>query len=176
MTPLESLSQVFVLFITLFTIMVGLIFTVIPPIPGTVIIWAAATVYGLVLGWEKLGWITFGLLTLFMIVGVVADILAGQFGAKMGGASCLAIAIGTVMGFVLGIAASFVGTPIFGCLAGIIGTMGGIVLVERTRHDNWKTALAATKGYVAGTTAGIMAKVTSGCLMFGIFLISVWFG
>lgn len=176
MNFVELFSQAFILFIALFTMMVGLIFTVIPPLPGTVIIWGAAIMYGLALGWEELGWITFGLLTLLMIVGVVADFLAGQFGAKMGGASCLAIVVGTVAGLILGIAASFVGTPIVGCVAGVAGTLGGIVLIERIRHQDWESALTATKGYMAGTTAGVMAKVTAGCMMFAVFLISVWLG
>ena len=108
----DLFSQGFVLFITLFVMMIGLIFTVIPPIPGTLIIWGAAIFYGLVLGWENLGWTTFGLLTFFMIVGIVADVLAGHFGAKLGGASCLAIIVGAVLGFILGILASLVGTPL----------------------------------------------------------------
>jgi len=174
MSGVEFLSQGFVLFVTMFVMMVGLIFTIIPPLPGTVIIWGAAIGYGLVSGWEKLGWTTFGLLTFLMLVGVIADALAGQFGAKMGGASCLAVAIGTVAGFTLGILGSLIGTPLVGCLIGVFGTLGGIVLVERVRHRNWETAIDATKGYAAGTAGGIMAKATSGILMFGIFLISIW--
>ena len=94
----------------------------------------------------------------------------------MGGASCLAIAIGTIAGFIMGILASLVGTHIVGCLVGGFGTLGGSILVERACHNNWKTAVDATKGYVAGTTAGIMAKVTSGILMLGVFLLSIWLG
>lgn len=176
MTGLTAFSQALVLFLTLFTMMVGLLFTIVPPIPGILMIWGAAIGYGLVLGWDQLGWITFGILTFLMIVGFVADLLAGQFGARIGGASCLAIAVGTIGGLVLGIAASFVGTPIVGCLAGVGGTLGGIVLIERTRHEDWEHAITATKGYVAGTTAGVMVKVTAGGFMIGVFLISVWFG
>ncbi len=173
---MEIMTQGFVLFITLFVMMVGLIFTVIPPLPGTVIIWGAAVFYGLVLGWANLGWWAFAAITLLMIVGIVADFLGGQFGAKFGGASCLAIALGTIIGLLSGIAGSVLGTPIVGCLVGILGTLGGILLIERLRHRNWSTALNATKGYLAGTTAGIMAKVTAGVLMFGVFLIRVYFG
>ena len=172
---MDLANQGFVLFITLFVMMVGLIFTVIPPIPGTVIIWAAAIFYGLVLSWDKLGWLTFGLLTFFMILGIIADALGGQFGAKLGGASCLSVIIGTIVGFVLGIIASFIGTPIVGCLAGVFGTLGVIVLFERLRHKNWRTAIDATKGYAAGTVTGIAARITAGCLMFGIFLLRVYF-
>lgn len=176
MSGSELFTQAFVLFSTLFVMMIGLIFTVIPPLPGTVIIWASALAYGLVLGWDRLGWLTFSLLTVLMLVGIIADALAGQFGAKLiGKASCLAILVGTVVGFTFGIIVSLIGTPIVGCLAGVVGTLGGILLVERRRHQDWQTAVAATKGYLAGTTAGILAKVTSGILMFGIFLIRVYF-
>ncbi len=169
---MELITEGFVLFITLFIMMLGLVFTLIPPLPGTLIIWGAAIMYGLVLGWEKLGWASFGMLTFFMLVGIAADVLAGQFGARMGGASCLAIVAGTVLGFVLGIAGSLF-TPIVGCLAGMLGVIGGIVLVERIRYKDWESALKATKGYVAGATAGMMAKATSGVIMLIIFFVTV---
>ena len=172
---MEIYSQAFVLFVTLFVMMIGLIFTIIPPIPGTVIIWLAAIFYGWALGWEQLGWITFGFMTFFMLVGIIADILGGQFGARIGGASCLAILLGSIIGFVLGILGSLVGTPLVGCMVGIFGTLGGILLVEYARFRNWDNAVSATKGFLAGTTAGMMARVTAGILMFGIFLIGVYF-
>ncbi len=172
----ELFSQGVVLFITLFVMMIGLIFTAIPPLPGTVIIWAAATIYGLILGWDKLGWPIFGLLTFLMIAGVVVDFVAGHFGAKMGGASCLAIAIGAIFGLILGIVFSLIGTPILGCFAGLAGMIGGVLWIEWKRNNDWETAVRATKGYVAGTAAGIMAKVTSGIIMVGIFVATVYRG
>ncbi len=173
---MELFSQGVVLFITLFVMMIGLIFTAIPPLPGTVIIWAAATIYGLVLGWDKLGWPVFGILTFLMIAGVVVDFVAGHFGAKMGGASCLAIAIGAIFGLILGIVFSLIGTPILGCFAGLVGMIGGVLWIEWKRNNDWETAVRATKGYVAGTAAGIMAKVTSGFIMVGIFVGTVYMG
>lgn len=176
MSGSDLFSQGGVLFIALFVMMIGLIMTVVPPLPGTVIIWLAAAFYGLALGWDKLGWLTFSLLTLLMIVGIVVDVVAGHFGAKMGGASCLAITIGAILGFVLGIVASLIGTPILGCLAGLVGMVLGVLLIEWRRNANWQIALNATKGYIAGSAAGIMAKVTSGVLMFGVFLVRVYWG
>ena len=166
-----------VIFATLFVMMIGLIFTVIPPIPGTLIIWAAAIFYGLVTGWENLGWWTFGILTVLMVVGLTIDILAGHFGAKLGGASCLAIFIGAVLGLILGIGASLIGTPVLGCFAGLIGMVVGVLWIEWKRRGDWDRAVSATKGYVAGTAAGIMARLTSGVLMFAIFLVRIyWLG
>ncbi|HMQ51612.1 MAG TPA: DUF456 domain-containing protein [Anaerolineae bacterium] len=168
------MPQAIVLFLTFFVMIIGLIFTVIPPIPGTVIIWAAAIGYGWLLGWDKLGWATFIIMTLLMVAGVVADFLGGQFGAKLGGASCLAIAVGTLCGLVLGLVTSLVGTPLLGLVGGLGGTLGGILLVERLRYGDWSSAMTATKGFLAGNIIGIMAKVTAGVLMFATFLARVY--
>ncbi|MBN1995786.1 MAG: DUF456 domain-containing protein [Anaerolineae bacterium] len=165
-----------IIFITLFTMMVGLIFTAVPPIPGTVVIWAAAIFYGLVLGWENLGWLTFGVLTILMIVGLVVDVVAGHFGAKLGGASCLAIFVGAVLGLIVGIILSLIGTPVLGCFAGLIGMVAGVLWIEWKRRGDWERAVRATKGYIAGSVAGIMARVTSGVLMFSIFLVRAYWG
>ena len=170
----ELLSQGVVLFITLFVMFIGLIFTVVPPIPGTLIIWGAAIFYGLVLDWAKLGWTTFSLLTFFMLVGIVADIVAGHFGAKLGGASCLAIFVGAILGLILGLVASLVGTPILGCFAGLVGMVVGILWIEWRQKGDWERAVRATKGYMAGSLAGIAARVTSGILMGIIFVARVY--
>lgn len=170
----ELASQAGMLFITLFVMSLGLIFTFIPILPGTLIMWGATLAYGLVLGWDQLGWWAFGLITFFMILGLVADTLAGHFGAKMGGASWWAIVVGAILGFVLGLVASIFATPLVGCFAGLIGAVGGVLWVEWQRTKDWNVALKATKGYVAGSAAGIMAKVTSGVFMFGVFLARVY--
>ncbi len=172
----DLFSEGFILFVTLFTMMIGLIFTVVPPIPGTLIIWAAAIFYGLALEWEQLGWFTFGLLTFFMILGLVIDVAAGHVGAKMGGASCLAIFIGAVLGLILGLLISLIGTPILGCFAGLVGMVGGILWIEWRQRGDWDRAVKATKGYVAGSLAGIAARVASGIVMLGIFLARVYLG
>lgn len=174
MTGSELFAQGTVLFITLFAMMLGLVFTIVPPIPGTLIIWGAAIFYGWTLGWEKLGWWTFGFLTFFMLVGIIADALAGHFGAKAGGASCWSIAVGALFGFTLGILVSLSGIPFLGCIGGLLGTLGGILLAERWRRKEWAGAVKAIRGYLTGASLGIAAKVTSGVMMFGIFLTRVY--
>jgi len=57
-----------------------------------------------------------------------------------------------------------------------VGTVAGVLLVEWRRNGEWQTAIGATKGYIAGTAVGIMARVTSGLLMLVIFLSSVSMG
>ncbi len=173
MTEGALIAQGTILFITLFTMMMGMIFTLVPPIPGTLLIWAGAIFYGVALGWENLGWLTFSVLTVLMLVGIIADVLAGHFGARAGGAACSSIAIGAVLGLILGIVAGLAG-PIVGCLGGLAGTLGGILLMERWYRREWAGAIRAVKGYVAGASLGIAAKVTSGVLMFAVFLTRVY--
>lgn len=174
MTGWDLASQSGMLALTLFVMFLGLIFTFIPILPGTLIMWGAAIAYGWVLGWDKLGWIAFSLITLFMILGIAADAVAGHLGAKMGGASWWAIIVGAILGFILGLIASLIASPIAGCFAGMLGAIAGVLWVEWQRHKDWDIAMRATKGYVAGSAAGIMAKVTSGLLMLSIFLARVY--
>lgn len=176
MDEVQIFQQNIAVFLTLFFMMVGLIFTVIPPIPGTLVIWGAAIGYGLLMGWERLGWLTFSVITLFMILGLIGDFAGGQFGAKIGGASCLAVLVGSVLGLVTGLVGSLIGTPIVGCVAGMAGTLGGILMVEKARYGNWENAMKATKGFLAGHALGILSKVVAGLIMIGVFLLRVYWG
>lgn len=175
MEPTEqAILHMIVLGITLFGMAIGLISTALPPLPGTAIMWVMAAFYGLMLGWrEYMGWPTFILLTFFMLVGIAGDLIAGHFGARFGGASWQAILIGVLLGLALGIISSLIGTPIFGCFAGAIGMIAAILWIEWHRNKDLRRAMRAAQGYVVGAVAGIMAKVTSGVIMFAIFLIRV---
>ena len=172
----EILAHSTVLYITIVMMLIGLVFTIIPPLPGTLLIWVAALFYGWSLGWEALGWVTVALLTFFMIVGITADVLAGHFGAKIGGASCSSVAVGGVFGLGLGVASGFSGIPVLSCVGGLVGSMGGILLMERWQRGDWQAALQATKGYLAGSALGAMAKVTSGVFMITIFFVAISWG
>ncbi|MDM8528032.1 DUF456 domain-containing protein [Anaerolineales bacterium HSG24] len=153
---------------------IGIIFTVVPPLPGTVIIWGAAVGYGLIMGWELyLGWPTFIILTILMLIGMAMDIIAGHVGAKVGGASWLSITLGMILGLILTVLGSSL-TPIVGCLAGAIGMIISVFAIEWWRNRDRDKAIQAIKGYCAGTTLGMMAKVTTACMMMGIFLVRVF--
>ena len=83
---------------------------------------------------------------------------------------------GAVLGFVLGFVFSLIGTPVLGCFAGLIGMTGGMLLIEWKRNNDWDAAVGAVKGYMAGSLAGIMARVTSGFFMVGLFVARVYWG
>lgn len=170
----EMLAHGGMLAAVLFVMALGLIFTFIPILPGTLIIWGAALAYALVLGWPSLGWPAFAVITVLMLVGMVADAMAGHYGARRGGASWLAIIAGAVAGFALGTFVSLVATPFVGCFAGLLGAVGGVWYVEWQRRQDWDLAGKATRGYVMGAALGIIAKIISGVLMVAVFVARIY--
>jgi uncharacterized protein len=138
-------------FVTLALMLAGLLGTIIPLVPGTILILCGAVVNHFAL--QSVGWPTLIVLTLMMIVAQVLDILSGSLGAKWFGATRWG-AIGGILGAIIGI---FVG-PLLGALAGEL--LGGKGLLPAGR-SSW--------GAVLGTTAGLIGKFGIGILMI------VWF-
>ncbi len=100
------------LFWWLFTIVlfaVGLIGTVLPIIPGTTIILAAAVIHRLMLGAEKsIGWRSIAVLVLLTLVTYALDFMGAYFGAKYFGATKWGI-FGAIFGALIGLFFGIIG-------------------------------------------------------------------
>jgi len=100
---------------------VGLIGTVLPVIPGTTIILAAAVIHRTMLGAEKsIGWWSISVLVLLTLSSYALDFLSGYFGAKYFGATkwgTFGAVIGALIGLFFGIVGLFVG-PVIGAITG----------------------------------------------------------
>ncbi len=88
----QSLGNATLLIIIGLTMLVGEIGLMIVVVPGLVIIWAAGLVYGLVAGFSTSGWIIFGVMTVLMVGGSVADNFIMGANARQKGASWWSIA------------------------------------------------------------------------------------
>ena len=92
--------------ITIVLFAVGLIGTVLPVIPGTTIILAAAIIHRMMLGAEKsIGWRSIAILLLLTLATYALDFLSGYFGAKYFGATkwgMFGAVIGALVGIVFG--------------------------------------------------------------------------
>lgn len=137
----------------------------IPILPGQVIIWLTALVYGLIAGWSVLGWGTFIALTILMVVAGLTDEVARWVGAKGGGASWTAI----VAGFILGA----VGMLLLELPGAILGAVIGIAYVEYRRNKDWKSSLKAAGGYVAGWLGSLVIRFGIAVVMVIIFVFRV---
>jgi uncharacterized protein len=156
------------LFWWLFTIVlfaVGLIGTVLPFLPGTTIILAAAVIHRLMLGPEKsIGWRVMMILIALTLATYALDFLSGYFGAKYFGASrwgTFGAIIGAILGIFFGLIGLFVG-PVIGALAGEF--IAGKKMIAAGRAG-W--------GSLLGNLAGMVGKLLIALAMITLFLIRV---
>jgi uncharacterized protein YqgC (DUF456 family) len=156
------------LFWWLFTIVlfaVGLIGTVLPVIPGTTIILAAAIIHRMMLGAEKsIGWRSIAILLLLTLATYALDFLSGYFGAKYFGATkwgMFGAVIGALVGIVFGIIGLFIG-PVIGAITGEF--IAGKRLIDAGRAG-W--------GSLLGNLGGMIGKLVIALVMITIFLMTV---
>jgi uncharacterized protein YqgC (DUF456 family) len=156
------------LFWWLFTIVlfaVGLIGTVLPVIPGTTIILAAAIIHRMMLGAEKsIGWRSIAILLLLTLATYALDFLGGYFGAKYFGATkwgMFGAVIGALVGIAFGIIGLFIG-PVIGAITGEF--IAGKRLIDAGRAG-W--------GSLLGNLGGMIGKLVIALVMITIFLMTV---
>ena len=156
------------LFWWLFTIVlfaVGLIGTVLPIIPGTTIILAAAVIHRMMLGAEKsIGWGSIAVLVLLTLATYALDFLGAYFGAKYFGASKWGVfgaIFGALAGLFFGIIGLFVGP--------VIGAIGGEFIAGKRMID----AGRAGWGSLLGNLGGMIGKLVIALVMITIFLMTV---
>jgi uncharacterized protein YqgC (DUF456 family) len=150
--------------ITIVLFAVGLIGAVVPLLPGTTIILAAAIIHRLMLGPEKsVGWRTIAILAILTLATYALDFLSGYFGAKYFGATkwgMFGALIGAVVGIFFGFIGLFVG-PVIGAIAGEF--IAGKQLVDAGRAG-W--------GSLLGNFAGMLGKLAIALVMIVLFLVS----
>ena len=156
------------LFWWLFTIVlfaVGLIGTVVPVLPGTTIILAAAIIHRLMLGAEKsIGWRTIVVLVLLTLLSYVLDFLGSYFGAKYFGATKWG-AFGAIMGALIGL--------FFGIIGLFVGPVIGAITGEFIAGKRMIDAGRAGWGSLLGNLGGMIGKLVIALVMIAIFLIAV---
>ena len=181
-----------ILWITLAVMLVGLVGSVLPALPGVPLIFIAALVYAYWTGFEVVGGGVLGLLGLFAALALVADFVATSYGARRFGASNWGTAggaIGGLLGALIG--ALFLGVgAIFGLL---IGSVGGVFLGEYLRRQrrtpptgenaprvrpargrsNWERTSRAAGGVLVGYLAGAVAQGVLGLLSVAIFVVAL---
>jgi uncharacterized protein YqgC (DUF456 family) len=156
--PIQSIALVF----TAIAMLVGVIGTVLPVIPGTILIFVAALVYALIEGFQTVGWPTLLVLGVLTILATSADIWASSIGAKMGGASGWSVVVGLV--------ASLVGFVVFNLLGAILGAVLGVLLTEIVRVGDWRQALKAGGGWAIGWVLSTVFQLVTALIMVAIFV------
>lgn len=143
----------------------GFIGTILPGMPGVMIIYAGMWLAAWIDDFARIGWVTLTILGILTALALAADLVASVLGAKRVGASRQAL-IGSIVG---GIAGIFFG--LIGLLLGpFIGAVAGELLARRSIADATRVGLATWLGLLIGT----MAKIALAVSMLGVFLTSYW--
>ena len=146
-------------------ILAGLAGTVLPLLPGTLLVWI-----GLVLGawiddFTRVNISTVAIISVLAIVAWGLDFVAGLMGAKRAGASKLAL-IGAAIGTVVGIFMGLVGV----LFMPLVGAAVGEYWAQRDQQRAAKVAFATWLGLMLG----MVAKVALSFVMVGVFLVALW--
>ena len=156
--------EVFWWFLTIALFAVGLIGAVVPILPGTTIILAAAIIHRLMLGADKsIGWKTIVVLVLLTLLSYVFDFLGSYFGAKYFGATkwgAFGAIIGALGGLFFGIIGLFVG-PVIGGVAGEF--IAGKRMIDAGRAG-W--------GSLLGNLGAMLGKLVIALAMIAIFFLT----
>src|SRR5215204_553006 len=168
--------------LTLVMMVVGLVGSVVPGLPGVTLIFLSALLYALLTDFQTVGAAVLVLLFVFAAIAFVADFIATSYGARRFGASNW----GTVGGAVGGIAGALVGALFLGIgsLFGLIlGTIAGVFIGEylkRNRHGDQSPAQAdghrasrAAGGVIIGYLASAVIQGLLGLTSVVIFVVAV---
>ena len=145
-------------------IVVGLLGTVLPVLPGLPVMFAGMLLAAWNDGFQRIGTGTLVVLGVLTAVSIAVDGAASIVGAQRGGASSLALG-GAACG---GLAGVFFGLP--GLLLGpFLGAVGGEMADGRSRRD----ALKVGAGTWVGIAVGAALKVALAFAMLGVFAVAL---
>lgn len=153
------------LFLALLLMVLGIVGSAIPALPGPLL-----SISGAILYWWSTGYSTPNTVFLFLIVstGILAlilDTLAGYYGASKGEASrqtAIRAAIASIILF-----------PFTGPLGIIIGTVAVVVAREMMLGEDFDNALRTGFYTTLGILGSVVAKVLLTLLMLALFIISL---
>jgi uncharacterized protein len=136
---------------------VGIVGTVVPLLPGLLLVWGAGLTYGLATGFGTVGAVAFTVITMLAVAGTLAGWVIPQRTAGKAGAprsSLLVAAVGAVIGF---FAIPVVGLP--------IGGLAGLYLAELHRTETAATAWRTTRATLVGIGVATLVQFLVGVAM-----------
>lgn len=144
-------------------ILAGLAGLVLPALPGPLLLFAGLLVGAWADGFAYVGTTTLVVLGVMAGLAMLADFIAGAFGAKRYGASPRAAA-GAALGALVGI--------FFGLVGLLLGPFLGALVGEIAERKGWAQAGRAGLGATLGLIIGTAAKLALGFAMVGVFLLA----
>lgn len=163
------MMPMWVFWVAVLLMIVGMVGILLPAFPGAPIIWVAVVVYVILDRFAHIGVGWFILLSILGLAGSTADVWVSMLGARVGGASFVSTLCSLAGAIVGGAIGALIGGV--GAFPGIVvGAVLGVLLNEYRVRREWRAALQATLGLVAGFTVSTVIQLTIGGAMIVIFL------
>jgi len=129
--------------VTSIIFLIGLGGSLLPVIPGSLIVWSGILLHRLWLGEDSVSWMIVLLTGLLTLIGQLADLVLGLWGARRFGASwkgALGALIGACVGF-------FLPPPLLWLIVGpVIGAVAGELVAGRSLRDGGKAGIGTIVG------------------------------
>lgn len=142
-------------------IVLGLAGTVLPVVPGTVLVWGGIVLGAWIDDFTRVGTTTVVVVSVLALLAWGLDYVAGLMGAQKAGASkqaLLGAAVGTVVGLFMGLVGVL--------FMPLVGAAVGEYLARKDQSRAVKVGLATWVGIMVG----LIAKVVLAFIMVGIFV------
>jgi len=146
-------------------ILLGLLGTVLPLLPGTLLVWGGVLLGAWIDDFTRVGVGTVSVVSVLAVLAWGLDFVAGLLGARRVGASKQAL-VGAALGTVLGLFMGLVGV----LFMPLVGAAVGEYWAQKNQQRAAKVALATWLGLMLG----MVAKVVLSFVMVGIFLVALW--
>ena len=147
--------------LVLLVMFVGVVGTVVPVLPGLLLVWAAGVAWAWLDGGGTARILVAALLTGMLVAGTVVKYALPARSATGAGAPRRALLLGAV-GAVVG----FFVIPVVGF---VVGGVGAVFLAELARLRRADLAWPSTRAVLVGVGLGVLVEITTALLM-----VSVW--
>jgi hypothetical protein len=160
------MEEIIGLSVALVVMLVGLVGSIVPGLPGSPLVLIAAILHRLFFGTQSVNNTVLLALVVMTVASLVLDFLATMLGAKKFGATWRG-AVGAVVGGVIGLFFSLPGI--------ILGPFLGATLFELLGRKEFKKAMKAGTGAVLGLLVGTVGKFAICVMMILLFAMNVIF-
>ena len=154
------------LLITIIMFVIGIIGTILPALPGVILIFGGMVLYGFMTNFTGLSIYFFIMQSIVMLVIFLVDFLASAVSTKKYGGSKQAT-FGAVLGTIVGI-------MVFGPLGIIIGPFVGSVITEVIIGKEIKQAVLVGFGSLVGVLGGTIFKLIAEIVMIIYFFMNIF--
>jgi uncharacterized protein len=160
------LLHIFIIFIVAVLMIVGLLGSILPLVPGSPLILAGVFIYSWYTGFLIIGWKTLLVLGILTLLSESLDHLASVAGARKYGAGKWGM-LGAFLGGIAGI--------FFGGIIGIlVGPLLGAIFGELFHGAKLEASLRIGWGTFIGFLMGTLGKFIIALIMIGLFLLSLF--